>query len=207
MTQPRVRRLLAVATSLAALSLAACAPPGQEGDPGVAAVYNGTTFTNNDLDEVHQAWLDGTEGADVPRREQILTVELVREHALAAVSELGYTVTEQEATGHAVRWLEYHRVDAEPTPELVSAVQGVYAVAALVAIDPELQVLYGIALDVEESVLLSPRAGTFSADAFMASVEEARSAAISQDLGNYFFIEFQHVNGLERVETPWIDNG
>jgi hypothetical protein len=207
MTQPRVRRLLAATMAATALSLAACAPPGQEGQPGVAAVYNGHTFTSGDLDAVQEVWITGTDGNDVPRRDQILTLELIRESAIAAVRERGYALTDQEMAGYAERWLQFERVDADPTPELIDAVRGVYAVAALVALDPDLQVLYGIALDVEEKVLLSPRSGRFSADTFMQSVEAAREAAVSRELGAFFFVEFQHVNGLERVETPWIDNG
>ncbi|PKQ25828.1 MAG: hypothetical protein CVT64_07215 [Actinobacteria bacterium HGW-Actinobacteria-4] len=207
MTQPRLRRVLAVAVAAAALSLAACAPPGQEGQPGVAAVYNGTTFTNSDLDAVHEAWRVGTNGNDVPRRQQILTIELMREPAIEAVRELGYTFSDQEISALAAQWLEYLRVDAEPTGEFALAVEGVYAIAALVALDPSMQVIYGIAVDVEESAVLSPRSGSFTANAFMKSVEDARTAAIAQDLGSRFYIEFQHVNGFERVATPWIDNG
>lgn len=203
MTVAHIRRLLAVAT-LSVLALTACAVPGQEGAPGVAAIYHGATITNEQVESVYQAWVVDTEARDTANRRQVLTIELLRPQLLEAAAELGYEVKREDAEEYARQWLRFHGLGGEPSEEMIDATHGIFALALIAFSQPDYSVLTEIAEDVEANAVLSPRSGVFSAQTFLASVEGARRAALGQELGAFSYIEFQHVIGLVETDRPWI---
>lgn len=210
MTHPRLRRLLTASVTAAALVLAGCAVPGQEGAPGVAAQYDGRTVTNERVNEVHQAWVTDTEGVSVPsQRRSIITIEVIGPRAIAAAEEAGFPISDSEATAFAEQWIDAAEVDREPSPALVETVHAIFAIAVLAVLGSEddFTILREIVAEVESEAVFSPRAGEFSSDLFFQSINDSIDQAISQQLGPLFFTPFLNVNGLAEPAAPWIDRG
>lgn len=218
MNPPRLRLAFAALTA-AVLALSACAVPGQPGNPGVAGILGDHEVTNQQLDQINQAWLDETYGEDVPTsRRHILTVELMRPQLMEAMTELGYEIDGEAA---ATQWLSFARsrgmqadretaeqiTPLEPSPELVHSVESYLALAVLSWTQPDQSILRAIAEDVENNAVLSPRSGEFSAEQFLAELLRAESAVLSQQLEIVFYTEFQHVTGFSEAERDWLDRG
>ena len=103
-------RLAVLGAAVIVVTLTACAPPGQDGDPGVAATYEGTDVTNAEVNVTYQAWLNDTKGADVANRRQIITIQLLQNDLLAKCKELGYPVTWATAQSYANQWIQFKGV-------------------------------------------------------------------------------------------------
>lgn len=191
----------AAAVALLALALAGCAVPSQDIPPGAAFTYDGKTVTNAEIDAIYQAWVYDTQGKDAPNRRQVLTIEAVREEALAAaqpfIEDGTISLNDAEAVRVAEAWLGFLGLnDAEPSPEMAHAAQGIFALALVAYTDPDGSVIRGIGERVEARVQGSPRSGTFDADVFAQSVLDAMTAAQSQDLQAFSFTALQNVNGF-----------
>lgn len=193
---------------VAAVSLAACAPPGQVGQPGVAATYEDTSVTNAKVDEIYQAWLNDTEGQDVANRRQILTTELLRDDLLAKCAELGYPITTATATSYANQWISFKGVKGTASPDMILATQGVLALYVVASADPTLKSLKDISDKVAKAAVVSPRSGVYSTNALLASVQAAMKSAQDQQLGDQFsFTEYQNVSAFTDENRSWFDRG
>lgn len=200
-------RAAALAAIVIALVLTACAPPGQPGDPGVSATYDGYTITNARVDAVYQAWLDDTQGKDVANRRQVLTIEMLRPALLKAAAGLGTTVHRSDAVTYARAWIQFKGLKGEPTAPMVDAVQGILALTIVAYQDPNLTILRKLSDDAAKKAIVSPRVGVYSTDAFLKTVEGAISSAQNQSLGQFSFTEMQNVSAFTDESRNWLDRG
>jgi len=201
-------RAAVLGAALVTLALTACAPPGQPGDPGVAATYEGAEVTNVQIDAIQQAWLDDTKGQDVANRRQVLTIELLRDDLLAECEELGYPVPMSTAETYADQWIQFKGQSGEASDELILATQGILALYIVAFSDPTLASLTEISDKVSESVVASPRSGTYSTDALVQDVQAAMQSADDKGLGSQFsYTEFQNVAAFTVSDREWIDEG
>lgn len=204
LTRPRAAVLGAALVSLA---LTACAPPGQPGDPGVAATYEGTDVTNVQVDAIQRAWLDDTKGQDVANRRQILTIELLRDDLLAKCEELGYPIALSTAETYADQWIMFKGETGEASDEMILATQGILALYVVAFSDPTLASLAEISDRAAESVVASPRSGTYSTEALLSDVQTAMQNAEDKGLGSQFsYTEFQNVSAFTVQDRAWIDD-
>lgn len=206
MTLHRPRAAVLAATVIA-LVLTACAPPGQPGDPGVAATYDGYTITNARIDAVYQAWLDDTQGKDVANRRQVLTIELLRPALLKASTALGTTVHRAQAEAFAKAWIRFKGLKGDPSPAMVDAVQGIIALTVVAYQDPDHAILRKLSDDAAKSAIISPREGVYSTDAFLTTVDAALASAQNQSLGQFSFTELQNVSAFTDGSPSWLDRG
>lgn len=189
------------------LTLTACAPPGQDGDPGVAATYDGTVITNAQLDATYQAWVEETKNQDTANRRQVLTIELLREPLLEAAKDQGYPITKATAKTFADQWLTMKGQTAQASEELVLATQGVIALMVVAYNDPTFGELRAISDKVAAEASVSPRSGEYSTDALIASVQAAMKSAEDQQLGQFSYTAFQNVSAFVDADRPWFDRG
>jgi len=205
MPAKRVPAALAAAVVSVGLSvsLAACAPPGQEGDPGVAATYGDTTVTNVDLGNIVGAWAEDTEGGDIANRRQALTIALLTDPLLAAADELGYPIHRTVAEEYAQQWIYLKGATGKPSEEVIQATQGVLALTVVIGADPTLQKLTEVSDAVEASAIVSPRSGVYSTAALLETVNDAITSAQQQDLGAFSFTEFQNVSAFVDEDRAW----
>lgn len=201
------KRSLAALAAVAAVTLAACAPPGQDGAPGVAATYGDVTVTNARLGDIVEAWALDTDGSDIANRRQALTIDLLRDDLLAAADELGYPIHRAVAEEYAQQWIFLKGASGEPSPEVIDATQGVLALTVVVGADPTLVTLAELSDRVAESVVVSPRNGVYSTAALIDSVNAAMTSAQQQDLGQFGFTEFQNVSAFMDEDRDWLDRG
>lgn len=189
-------------------TLTACAPPGQQANPGVAAEYEGATVTNQQVDATYQAWLDDTKGQDVANRRQILTIELLRDDLLAKSKEQGYPITWSTAKSYADQWIAFKGQEGEASDDMIRATQGILALYVLANVDPTLDIIKQLSDNVAKTAVVSPRSGVYSTDALLASVQTALKSAEDQQLGSQFsFTEFQNVSAFTDESRPWFDRG
>lgn len=183
--------------------LAACAPPGQAGDPGVAATFESTAVTNQHLADVESAWRTDTQEKDAPNRRQALTIELLRPALLEKSKELGYPISRAIAEAYAKQWLVYTGSEGEPSDEVVTATQGILALYTVTYSDPSLASLREVSDSVAAGVVVSPRSGVYSTDVLLSSVGAAMQTAESQQLGQFGFTEFQNVTAFADDDRSW----
>jgi hypothetical protein len=201
-------RAAVLGAALVTLALAACAPPGQPGLPGVAAEYEGTDITNAHVDEVYQAWLDDTQGKDVANRRQVLTIELLRPDLLAKSKELGYPITWSLAKTYADQWITFKGVQGTASDDMIAATQGILALYVLASLDPTLASIKELSDNVAKTAVVSPRSGVYSTDALLSSVQNAMQSAQDQQLGSQFsYTEFQNVSAFADESRSWFDRG
>lgn len=199
-------RAAVLGAALVTLALTACAPPGQPGEPGVAATYEGTDITNVAVDAIQQAWLDDTKGQDVANRRQILTIELLRDDLLAKCEELGYPVAMSTAETYADQWIMFKGQQGEASDETILATQGILALYIVAFSDPTLATLAEISDKAEAGVVASPRSGTYSTEALLGDVKTAMQNAEDKNLGSQFsYTEFQNVAAFTVSDREWID--
>lgn len=205
MPATRVRKALIAAVVSVGLSvaLAACAPPGQDGDPGVAVAYGDASVTNVQLGDIVGAWAEDTEGGDIANRRQALTIALLTPDLLAAADEMGYPIHRTVAEEYAQQWIFLKGATGKPSEEVIQATQGVLALTVVVGADPTLQALTEISDNVEANAIPSPRSGVYSTAALIESVNTAITAAQQQDLGPFSFTEFQNVNAFVDEARDW----
>ena len=189
------------------LTLTACAPPGQDGAPGVAATYGDATITNADVDATYQAWLHDTQGQDTANRRQVLTIELLRDDLLVAAKEQGYPVTRATAKSFADQWITFKGQQGKASEEMVLATQGIIALMVVAYNDPSLGALREVSDKVAADATISPRSGEYSTDALLASVQAAMKSAEDQQLGQFAYTAFQNVSAFVDAERPWFDRG
>ena len=199
-------RLAVLGAAVLVVTLTACAPPGQDGDPGVAATYEGTDVTNAAVNVTYQAWLNDTKGADVANRRQIITIQLLQNDLLAKCEELGYPVTWATAESYANQWIQFKGVSGTASDAMITATQGILALYVVANVDPTLGDLKVISDKVAKSAVVSPRSGAYSTDALLADVKKAMKSAEDQQLGTQFsFTEFQNVSALTDEDRAWFD--
>ena len=199
-------RLAVLGAAVLVVTLTACAPPGQDGDPGVAATYEGTDVTNAAVNVTYQAWLNDTKGADVANRRQIITIQLLQNDLLAKCEELGYPVTWATAESYANQWIQFKGVSGTASDAMITATQGILALYVVANVDPTLGDLKVISDKVAKSAVVSPRSGVYSTDALLADVKKAMKSAEDQQLGTQFsFTEFQNVSALTDEDRAWFD--
>jgi len=201
-------RAAVLAAALVTLSLTACAPPGQPGNPGVAATYEDQTVTNAGIDLIYKAWLDDTQGTDVANRRQILTIELLRDDLLARCKELGYPVTWSVAESQANQWITFKGVQGTASDAMIRSTQGILALYIVANVDPTLGDLKKISDKVAKSANVSPRSGVYDTDALLTDVKKAMKSAEDQQLGQQFsFTEYQNVSAFTDENRSWFDRG
>jgi len=201
-------RAAVLAAALITVTLTACAPPGQPGNPGVAATYEGTDVTNQDIDSIYQAWLDGTQGTDVANRRQILTIELLRDDLLAKCKEAGYPVTMTLAEAQANQWIMFKGQQGTATEPMIKSTQGILALYVVVNLDPSLGDLKEISEQVAQSAQVSPRSGESSTEQLLTDVRNAMQSAEDQQLGSQFsYTAYQNVSAFTDEDRSWFDRG
>lgn len=195
------RSRIAVA-ALGVLALAGCAVPGQDASAGTASEYQGTTVTNAQVDATFAAWVQGTNGALVASRSEVMTMELLHDDLLAACEEIGTPIHTSEAEMTAQQWFTSLGVATAPSADFVHSFESQLALAVLVLTGHK-DLLDGIITDAAAHAKVSPRAGQIDVDGFRASVDAAAAASTKQDP----FGQFQHVNAFSSAHTSWIDRG
>ena len=80
-----MKRVAVVALLL--LALAGCAVPGQSLSPGTAYAYDGAEVSNAHIDAIYNSWQQLTRNQILPNRLQVLTLDAVREPAIALAIE------------------------------------------------------------------------------------------------------------------------
>lgn len=206
MTFSARRRLLAGVLVGAAIALAGCTVPGQPAPAGAAAAYEDTTISNQNVGALVAAWRD--EGDQSTSRRSVVTLELFREPLLALTQEHDLPYHRSMAEQQAGLLLQMQGLPAEPSEELVDAVEAAFLMA-LFGLAPELEeLLHGVATDIEDQAATSPRTGSFSAERFMESVERANNQA--SDLYGQgmpvWFVAFRNVNGFTVAGAEWLAN-
>ena len=196
-------RAAALGAAAITLTLTACAPPGQQGDPGVAAAYEGTTVTNVNVANIEEAWAVDTGSKDVANRRQILTIELLRDDLLAKCKELGQPVSLETAKSYADLWITFKGEQGEASDEVIAATQGILALALIAYADPTYATLKEISDNVAKSAVVSPRSGVYSTDALLSSVQQALQSAEGQQLGQFAYTEFQNVSAFTDADRDW----
>jgi len=205
LSRPRAAVLGAAVVTFA---LTACAPPGQPGNPGVAASYEGNDITNVHIDDVYQAWADDTNYQDVANRRQVLTIELLRDDLLAKCKELGYPVAWSTAEQYANQWITFKGQQGTASEDTIAATQGILALYIVASIDPSLDSLKEISDKVAANAIVSPRSGEYSTDALLDSVFAAAQSAEDQQLGSQFSpTAFQNVSAFTDEDRDWFDRG
>lgn len=199
------RTRLVVAAALA-LALAGCAVPGQGAPAGTAAEYQGTTVTNEQIDATFASWVQGTNGALVASRDEVTTMELLREDLLAACEERGTPIHFADAERLAQQWFVGLGVTTPPSEDFVRSFQSQFALAVL-AFDGGDDELRAIIESVAEHAAVSPRNGQIDVEGFLASVENAKATATQQQLGAQSFVPFQHVNAFSDADASWTERG
>lgn len=186
--------------SLVALAMAGCAVPGQSLSPGTAFAYDSVEVSNAQIDAIYQSWLRETEGAIVPNRLQTMTLEAVREPAIAMAIELvpdaAPSFTDEAAVEIAQQWLMLEGISDEPSQEVVDSAQAAFAVYVIAFADPGGSNIRALADEVAANVEGSPRAGVFDADTFVASVNNAVKSADGQALQHFSYTTFHNINGF-----------
>lgn len=204
MTFSARRRILAGVLVGASLALVGCTVPGQPAPAGAAAVFENTTISNETVSAQYTAWQD--EAAQVTTRRSVVTTELLREPLLELADELELTYHRSMAEQQARAVLQAQGLTGEPSEALVDAVEATFLVA-LFGLAPELKELLGaVAAQIEADAATSPRAGEFSAELFMNSVDAAHEQAnglYSQGVP-VWFIAFRDVNGFAVAGAEWL---
>ncbi|WP_084105962.1 hypothetical protein [Demequina sp. NBRC 110056] len=203
MPLPR-RRSLAAALAGTAIVLTGCSVPGQPAAAGVAAELDDVTITNEQVAELSDAWVYDI-GSPANRR-QVLTMELMREPLKAATDEIDLTYNRSQAQIQAEGLLELQGVSGAPSEELVDAVEGALMLAAFTVIPEDTSAIQAVAEQVEADAVTNARTGSFSADAFMASLTEtaAKATAAAQQGQPAWFLEFNDVVGLVDQDASWL---
>lgn len=198
------RRAIAGAVAGSALLLAGCAVPGQPAQAGTAAVLDGTVLTNDRVSTLYDVWIEDI--GNPANRRQVITIELMREPLAAATDQIDLDYTRSQSRAQAQAILDLQGATGEPSEEMVDAVEGALLLAAFTVIPEDTSVIAGIAQEVEAEAVTNPRTGTFSADAFMASLVETgqRATAAAQQGVPSWFLEFNDVVGLVESDSPWI---
>jgi len=203
MHMPAKRVSAALAAVVISVSVAACAPPGQDGAPGVAVVYGDTTITNVELGDIVSSWAEDTDGKDIANRRQALTIDLLTDDLLVAADELGYPIHRAVAEEYAQQWIFLKGASGVPSEDVINATQGVLALTVVVGADPSLLTLTEISDKVEAESIVSPRNGIYSTAALIESVNAAINSAQQQDLGQFSFTEFQNVSAFVDEDRDW----
>lgn len=199
--------------ALLLLALAGCAVPGQSLSPGTAYAYGGAEVSNAHIDGVYNSWQQLTKNQILPNRLQVMTLDAVREPAIAlAIEEIpgaAEQFTAERAEQVATQWFAFKHVAAEPSPEVIESAQGAYAVFLIAYNDADGSLMRRLADEVAANVEGSPRAGQFDADVFLTSVYKAMEAAQSEGIDPAVsFIAFHNINGFTtppsdaRVKAP-----
>ena len=201
-------RVAVLGAAALVLTLTACAPPGQQGTPGVAATFDGNVVTNQQVDATYNAWLYDTKGKDAANRRQVLTIALLTPALMDKATEMGYPITIPTAQAYASQWLAFKGVQGTPSDDVVAATQGILALYVLASVDPSLDAVREVSDTVAASAVVSPRSGEYSTDALLDSVHKAMQSAQDQQLGTQFsFTEFQNVSAFTDESRPWFDRG
>lgn len=200
-----MKRVAVVA--LLVLAMTGCAVPGQSLSPGTAYAYDGAEVSNAAIDATYNAWLQETQGAVLPNRLQIMTLDAVREPAIAlaieSVDGAEELFTDERAEQVATQWYSFKQIATPPSPEVVRSAQGAYAVFVLAYNDADGSLMRELADEVEAAVEGSPRAGTFDADTFLNSVYAAMEAAQGEGIDPAVsFIAFHNLNGFITPPNP-----
>lgn len=200
-----VRSRLAVA-ALGVLALAGCAVPGQAAAAGVAAEFDGTTVTNEQVDAIFSAWVQGTDGALIASRSEVLTMEMLHDPLLAACAEAGTPIYTSDARRLAEDWFTSEGITTPPSDAFVHSFESQFALAVL-ALSGGDAALLDIINSAAADATVSPRVGDVDVDAFLSSIINAASEAQQQNLGARSYIPFQHVNAFSPAAASWLVNG
>lgn len=197
-------RVLSGVLAGTAMLLAGCAVPGQPAPPGAAAVYEGHTVTNQRVSMLEDAWSD--EAAEPAGRRNVITLELMREPLAAATGQINYEYHRTQAVQQAKAVLRAQGVQTEPSEALVDAIEAALLLAAFTLLPEDLSALQSVAEQVEAEAATNPRTGDFSAEAFMASAQQAvQLATATANQGSpVWFVKFSTVNGLTDPDAPWL---
>ncbi|WP_084079012.1 hypothetical protein [Demequina sp. NBRC 110057] len=204
MTEPRRRRALGAAVLGSALLLAGCAVPGQEGSPGVAAASEQTTLTSARVTELYDAWAEEAH-KPIPR-DQVVTLELLREPMLEHIDELQLQYSRYSMEQEAISVKEYESIAGEPSEAMIDGLEATYLLAAYTMIPEDDSLLRSIAEEVAETTTVSPREGEFNVDQLLSSISEASETAVS--LANAgqpgWFMEFNVADFFTASDSEWL---
>ena len=198
------RRAIAGALAGSALLLAGCAVPGQPAAAGTAAELDGVVLTNDHVSELYDVWIEDI-GAPANRR-QVITLELMRGALLDATDQIDFDYTRSISRAQAEGLLELQGVTDDPSEDLIDAVEASLLIAAFTVLTEDTSVIASVAQQVEADAVTNARTGTFSADAFMQSLEitAQKATAAAQEGQPSWFLEFNDVVGLVESDSPWI---
>lgn len=197
-------RALAGVLAGAAVLLAGCAMPGSEGAPGTAAAFEGRVISNERVTTLQDVWRD--EAGSSASRNNVVTLELMREPLIVATDQIGFDYHRSQARQQAQLVMRVQGVDAEPSEDLVDAMESAFLLAAFTLLPEDTSVLESVAQQVEEEAAVSPRSGEFSAAVFLTSAQSAMDAATAEaNQGSpVWVVSFSSVTGMVPPDAPWL---
>jgi hypothetical protein len=198
------RHALAGVLAGSTLVLTACAVPGQPANPGTAARLDDTVITNAQVSDLYDVWLEDI-GAPANRR-QVITLELMRQPLIDAADQVDFDYSRSLARTQAQSLLDFKGITSDPSEAMIDAVEGSILLAAFTVLTEDTSVIESVAAQVEADAITSARTGTFSADAFMQSLDltTQKASEAAQQGQPTWFLEFNDVVGLLEPDVPWV---
>lgn len=199
-------------TVLAASSLllAGCAVPGQAAAPGVAATFQDVTLTTADLDTLAQEWSDASGGQVQPSRDALATFAALGPDAVVAAeesaAEAGSDLVLNDALVRQVaeNWFSGLGVtDVEVSDGVIDSMRDMLAIYLVAGADATLADITALSDGVAADATFSPRLGSYSTDALLASLDTALAAA----QGGASYTAFIEVTGFGAPDVPWAARG
>ncbi len=201
---PVRRRVARALTVLATLALAACAVPGQ-GDPAVAATLGDRVVTNAQVQEYTDAFFelgDAVTSPGVP-----LTFLLLGPDLISRAEDLGFVLEDSQVANIAQAWMTFDNKEGTATPVALDLVRQSLALYFLLTSDAGFAAVQDLAKAAEQSVVVNPRYGAFSAVQFNTTIGTAGQSAIQKQGSSdqvLFFVEFYQVDAFQGGVPDWI---
>ncbi len=192
---------------LAVLTLSACAVTGQPARPGTAAIYDGITITNAQVDAWVTAQDDMGVGADPGA---VLTLLLLRPTLTKEAASENIAFGDQQIASDAKAWMSTNGTKAvTPTPDMIDVVRTVRVFQALAATRSGAQAILAELKSIEAHIVASPMYGHFTKSAAVRSVNviSQREQAEQGPLGKVAYLVFKDVSGFDvNAQRKWMVN-
>ena len=199
-------RVIGAIAALAALTLSACAVPGQ-GDPGVAATYGERVVTNQQVVDMSKAYVDlGTTSGGIGAP---LTMLLIGPDLIASAEKLGMVVSDDKLKVDAQKWIDYNKNGGTVTPAAIELVHDLLAIYVLMSSTDGIAVLEKAGVDAEAGVVASPRYGAFTRAQYVNTVNAGLNDIVAgkTSLGDLVFTPFRQVSGFAGPSPTWVTGG
>jgi len=200
------RRVARAVTLLAVLVTTACAVPGQ-GSPGAAASYGDREVADQQVIDLSRGYLDLGTSAATPGAP--LTLLLLGPEIIDTAEGLGFTTSDADVKAKAEAWIAFDGNGGEATPAALEITRDAMALDFLLRIDDGAAAVQKLGYDAEPAITANPRYGTFSGDAFWASVASVvnKGVGASTDIGTWYFTVLGELSGFTATSPGWVSTG